>query len=98
MQITSQLHWSVFKKVAEFFNIRVSDMYSTRRLRTLARPRQIAMYLSKKLTQKSLPEIGKSFGGRDHATVIHAVKQIEKLMDTDTKLRDDINLLNRMLR
>ncbi|QGR02365.1 chromosomal replication initiator protein DnaA [Ehrlichia ruminantium] len=86
------------KKVAEFFNIKVSDMYSTRRLRTLARPRQIAMYLSKKLTQKSLPEIGKSFGGRDHATVIHAVKQIEKLMDTDSKLRDDINLLNRMLR
>ncbi|AHX09797.1 bacterial dnaA helix-turn-helix family protein [Ehrlichia chaffeensis str. Wakulla] len=73
-------------------------MYSTRRLRTLARPRQVAMYLSKKLTQKSLPEIGKSFGGRDHATVIHAVKQIEKLIDTDSKLRDDINLLTRMLR
>ncbi|AHX04520.1 chromosomal replication initiator protein DnaA [Ehrlichia japonica] len=86
------------KKVAEFFNIKMTDMYSTRRLRTLARPRQVAMYLSKKLTQKSLPEIGKSFGGRDHATVIHAVKQIEKLIDTDSKLRDDINLLTRMLR
>ncbi|WDM85639.1 chromosomal replication initiator protein DnaA [Ehrlichia sp. JZT12] len=86
------------KKVAEFFNIKMSDMYSTRRLRTLARPRQVAMYLSKKLTQKSLPEIGKSFGGRDHATVIHAVKQVEKLMETDNKLRDDINLLTRMLR
>ncbi|ABD44952.1 chromosomal replication initiator protein DnaA [Ehrlichia chaffeensis str. Heartland] len=86
------------RKVAEFFNIKITDMYSTRRLRTLARPRQVAMYLSKKLTQKSLPEIGKSFGGRDHATVIHAVKQIEKLIDTDSKLRDDINLLTRMLR
>ncbi|AUO54922.1 chromosomal replication initiator protein DnaA [Ehrlichia canis] len=86
------------KKVAEFFNIKMTDMYSTRRLRTLARPRQVAMYLSKKLTQKSLPEIGKSFGGRDHATVIHAVKQIEKLIETDDKLRDDINLLTRMLR
>ncbi|KJV68681.1 chromosomal replication initiator protein DnaA [Candidatus Neoehrlichia procyonis] len=89
---------TIQKKVAEYFNIKISDMYSTRRLRTLARPRQVAMYLAKKLTQKSLPDIGKSFGGRDHATVIHAVKQIEKLISIDSRLNDDINLLIRMLR
>ncbi|AXW84853.1 chromosomal replication initiator protein DnaA [Anaplasma marginale] len=86
------------KKVAEFFGIKLEDMYSARRLRALARPRQVAMYLAKRLTQKSLPDIGKSFGGRDHATVIHAVKQIEKFMEDDAKLADDINLLIRMLR
>ena len=89
---------SIQKKVAEFFGIKLEDMFSSRRLRALARPRQVAMYLSKRLTQKSLPDIGKSFGGRDHATVIHAVKQIEKFIDTDTKLAGDINLLIRMLR
>ncbi|MGN7678961.1 MAG: chromosomal replication initiator protein DnaA [Anaplasma sp.] len=86
------------KKVAEFFGIKLEDMYSARRLRALARPRQVAMYLAKKLTQKSLPDIGKSFGGRDHATVIHAVRQVEKFMESDAKLCDDINLLIRMLR
>ncbi|MCU7611437.1 chromosomal replication initiator protein DnaA [Anaplasma capra] len=86
------------KKVAEFFGIKLEDMYSARRLRALARPRQVAMYLAKRLTQKSLPDIGKSFGGRDHATVIHAVKQIEKFMESDSKLAEDISLLIRMLR
>ncbi|MGN7661873.1 MAG: chromosomal replication initiator protein DnaA [Anaplasma sp.] len=86
------------KKVAEFFGIKLEDMYSARRLRALARPRQVAMYLAKKLTQKSLPYIGKSFGGRDHATVIHAVRQVEKLMESDARFCDDINLLIRMLR
>ncbi|MFV9838727.1 MAG: chromosomal replication initiator protein DnaA [Aaplasma endosymbiont of Hyalomma asiaticum] len=89
---------AIQKKVAEFFGIKLEDMYSARRLRALARPRQIAMYLSKRLTQKSLPDIGKSFGGRDHATVIHAVKQVEKFIDTDSKLAGDISLLIRMLR
>ncbi|KJV64603.1 chromosomal replication initiator protein DnaA [Anaplasma phagocytophilum str. ApMUC09] len=89
---------AIQKKVAEFFGIRLEDMYSARRLRALARPRQVAMYLSKRLTQKSLPDIGKSFGGRDHATVIHAVKQVEKFIDTDSKLAGDISLLIRMLR
>lgn len=89
---------AIQKKVAEFFGIKLEDMYSARRLRALARPRQIAMYLSKRLTQKSLPDIGKSFGGRDHATVIHAVKQVEKFIDTDSKLAGDISLLVRMLR
>ena len=89
---------AIQKKVAEFFGIRLEDMYSARRLRALARPRQVAMYLSKRLTQKSLPDIGKSFGGRDHATVIHAVRQVEKFMDNDSKLAGDISLLIRMLR
>lgn len=85
------------KKVAEFFNIKVGDMHSNRRLRSLARPRQIAMYLAKKLTQKSLPDIGRSFGGRDHATVIHAVRQIEKLIQSDTKFADEINQLKKII-
>ena len=68
------------KRVAEHFNIRLSEMYSSRRARAVARPRQIAMYLSKQLTARSLPEIGRKFGGRDHTTVMHAVKKIGLLM------------------
>lgn len=86
------------KKVASFFNIKLTDIYSNRRLRSFARPRQIAMYLAKKLTQKSLPDIGRSFGGRDHATVIHAVKQVENLMKNDTKFADEVRLLTKMLK
>jgi chromosomal replication initiator protein len=86
------------KKIAEFFNIKVSDMHSIRRLRSLARPRQIAMYFAKKFTQKSLPDIGRSFGGRDHATVIHAVKQIENFIKTDSKFADEINQLKKILK
>ena len=85
------------KKVAEFFNIKVGDMHSNRRLRSLARPRQIAMYLAKKLTQKSLPDIGRSFGGRDHATVIHAVKQVENLIKSDIKFADEVSRLKKLL-
>lgn len=86
------------KKVAEFYNIKMSDMSSSRRVRTVARPRQIAMYLSKSLTTKSFPEIGKAFGGRDHTTVMHAAKTIEKLMNTDNSLLEDVNLLQNMLK
>uniref|UniRef100_UPI002FD3E9D8 chromosomal replication initiator protein DnaA n=1 Tax=Wolbachia endosymbiont of Pentidionis agamae TaxID=3110435 RepID=UPI002FD3E9D8 len=86
------------KKVAEFFNIKIIDMHSSKKLRSLARPRQIAMYLSKKLTQKSLPDIGRSFGGRDHTTVIHAVKQVENLIKSDTEFASTINLLNKLLK
>ncbi len=71
------------KKIAEFFNIKVADMHSNRRLRALVRPRQVAMYFAKKFTQKSFPDIGRSFGGRDHATVIHAVTQIENFIRPD---------------
>ena len=71
------------KSVAEHFNIRISDMHSARRARSVARPRQVAMYLSKQLTSRSLPEIGRKFGGRDHTTVMHAVKKVDELCDHD---------------
>ena len=85
------------KKVAEYFSIRLSDMSSPRRARAVARPRQIAMYLSKQLTSKSLPEIGRTFGGRDHTTVMHAVNRIDELSIEDSLLSDDIELLKRTL-
>jgi chromosomal replication initiator protein len=84
-------------QVAEHFRIRKAEMTSARRAREVARPRQVAMYLSKQLTPKSLPDIGRRFGGRDHTTVIHAVKQIEKLRATDAELDADIRLLTRQL-
>ena len=83
------------KKVSEYFNIRQSDMLSSRRSRIIARPRQIAMYLSKICTAKSLPEIGKLFGGRDHTTVIHAVKKVESLYKTDISFSEHINVLKK---
>ncbi len=85
------------KKVAEHYNIRIADMGSARRARAVARPRQVAMYLSKLLTQRSLPEIGRKFGGRDHTTVMHAVRKIEELKAGDPGLSEDIELLRRML-
>ena len=83
------------KRVSEYFNIRQSDMLSTRRSRVVARPRQIAMYLSKICTTKSLPEIGKLFGGRDHTTVIHAVKKVESLYKTDISFSEHIKVLKK---
>jgi len=85
------------KKVAEHFNIRVADMHSARRARAVARPRQVAMYLAKQLTPRSLPEIGRKFGGRDHTTVIHAVRKIEELSAYDPTFREDVDLLRRLL-
>ena len=85
------------KKVAEHFNIRVADMHSARRARAVARPRQVAMYLSKQLTARSLPEIGRKFGGRDHTTVMHAVRRIEELKSNDRAFAEDVELLRRML-
>jgi len=85
------------KQVAAHYNIKVSDMHSARRSRAVARPRQAAMYLSKKLTAKSLPEIGRKFGGKDHTTVMHAVKRIEELMTADNEMAKDIELLERIL-
>lgn len=85
------------KKVAEHFNIRVADMHSARRARSVARPRQIAMYLSKQLTSRSLPEIGRKFGGRDHTTVMHAVKKVGELTQSDQDFNEDVELLRRML-
>ena len=85
------------KRVAEHFNIRIADMHSARRARQVARPRQVAMYLAKQLTSRSLPEIGRKFGGRDHTTVMHAVKKIEELRGLDSSFAEDIELLRRML-
>ncbi|HXM84951.1 MAG TPA: chromosomal replication initiator protein DnaA [Stellaceae bacterium] len=85
------------KRVAEHYNIRLADMHSARRARAVARPRQVAMYLCKQLTPRSLPEIGRKFGGRDHTTVMHAVRKIEELKAADRTLAEDIELLKRML-
>ena len=85
------------RKVAEYFNIKFSDMVSIRRSRVIARPRQVAMYLSKTCTTKSLPEIGKLFGGRDHTTVIHAVKKIEDLCKDDIAFSEHVKVLKRSL-
>lgn len=85
------------RKVAEHYNIRLSDMIGPKRLRTIARPRQIAMYLSKQLTPRSLPEIGRRFGGRDHTTIMHGVRKIEELMASDSQMADDLQLLKRLL-
>jgi chromosomal replication initiator protein len=85
------------KKVAEHYNIRLTDMSSARRARNVARPRQVAMYLAKQLTQRSLPEIGRRFGNRDHTTVMHAVSRIAELMQQDAGFAEDIALLRKML-
>ena len=85
------------KRVAEHFNVRIADMHSARRARAVARPRQVAMYLSKQLTTRSLPEIGRKFGGRDHTTVMHAVKKVEELKAMDATFDEDVELLRRML-
>ncbi|MBM3600629.1 MAG: chromosomal replication initiator protein DnaA [Alphaproteobacteria bacterium] len=85
------------EKVAEHFNIRISEMTSARRARAVARPRQVAMYLSKQLTSRSLPEIGRRFGDRDHTTVMHAVRKIEQIRAADRNFSADLDLLRRML-
>ena len=85
------------KRVAEHYNIRLSEMHSARRARAVARPRQVAMYLAKQLTSRSLPEIGRKFGGRDHTTVMHAVRKIDELRAGDNEFAEDVELLRRML-
>ena len=85
------------KHVATHYNIKVSDMHSARRSRAVARPRQVAMYLAKKLTSKSLPEIGRKFGGKDHTTVMHAVKRVEELMASDNDIARDVELIDRIV-
>jgi len=87
----------ILRKVADHYNLRLSDLLSARRARQVARPRQVAMYLAKTLTSKSLPDIGRRFGGRDHTTVIHAVRKIEELRATDAQIAEDVELLRRML-
>jgi chromosomal replication initiator protein len=85
------------RRVSEHYNIRLSDMVGPKRLRSYARPRQIAMYLCKKLTTRSLPEIGRRFGGRDHTTVMHGVRRIEELRQSDGQIAEDLELLRRAL-
>jgi chromosomal replication initiator protein len=85
------------RRVAEHYNIRIADMQSARRARAVARPRQVAMYLAKQLTPRSLPEIGRKFGGRDHTTVMYAIRKIEELRAIDPLLSEDIETLRRLL-
>jgi chromosomal replication initiator protein len=85
------------KRVCEHWNIRLTDMSSARRARAVARPRQVAMYLAKQLTQRSLPEIGRKFGNRDHTTVMHAVQRVAELMERDAAFAEDVELIRRML-
>ena len=89
---------NIQKSVANFYNIKVADMYSKRRPANIATPRQIAMYLAKELTQKSFPEIGDLFGGRDHTTVLHAVKKITDLRLRNAELNHQLHVLEQQLR
>ena len=81
----------------EYYKIKISDLMSKRRSRSVARPRQLAMALSKELTNHSLPEIGEGFGGRDHTTVLHACRKIKELRDSDGDIREDYKNLIRLL-
>ncbi len=85
------------RKVSDHYNIRLSDMIGPKRVRNFARPRQVAMYLCKQMTSRSLPEIGRRFGGRDHTTVMHGVKRIEELRHQDAQIAEDLELLRRTL-
>ncbi|MBT3718903.1 MAG: chromosomal replication initiator protein DnaA, partial [Gammaproteobacteria bacterium] len=88
---------NIQKTISEYYNISLSELLSRSRSRSIARPRQIAMSLAKELTEKSLPEIGKAFGNRDHTTVIHACRTIKNLCETDSRISDDYKNLQRKL-
>ena len=99
--VNNQEHISIEaiqKTVADFYKIKVSDMYSAKRPKNIAEPRQIAMYLTKELTQKSLPEIGANFGGRDHTTVLHACRKIAENKTKDSKLQHELHVLEQILK
>ena len=85
------------KKVSEHFSVKMSEMFSARRSKSVVIPRQVAMYLSKELTNLSYPEIGRNFGGKDHTTIIHASKKIDKLLNENSHLSEDIKLLKSIL-
>lgn len=87
----------IIKQTAEFYNIRMSDITGKRRMRSVAYPRQVSIYLAKQLTTRSLPDIGRAFGGRDHSTVIHAVKKIDNLMRQDSQVAEEVEALRRRL-
>jgi chromosomal replication initiator protein len=88
---------NIQKTVAEYYKIRIADLLSKRRSRSIARPRQVAMALAKELTNYSLPEIGDAFGGRDHTTVMHACKRIKELRDIEQRMQEDYTNLLRTL-
>jgi chromosomal replication initiator protein len=88
---------NIQKTVADYYQVRLSDLLSKRRVRSLARPRQVAMALSKELTEHSLPEIGEAFGGRDHTTVLHACRTIRGFCEKDVRMRQDWEQLIRIL-
>ena len=88
---------NIQKTVADYYQLRMADLLSKRRTRSLARPRQMAMALSKELTEHSLPEIGDAFGGRDHTTVLHACRVIRDMIETDGKMHEDWDKLVRKL-
>ncbi|MDG4649254.1 chromosomal replication initiator protein DnaA [Roseibacterium sp. SDUM158017] len=87
----------IIKKTCEYYNIRQADLMSSNRSRAIARPRQVAMFLCKKLTTRSLPEIGRKFGGRDHTTILYGVRKIEELMQVDSQIAEDAEILRRTL-
>ena len=89
---------NIQKTVADYYKMKVADMYSKKRPANIARPRQIAMYLTKEMTQKSLPEIGSLFGGRDHTTVLHAVRKIAAERQLMTELNRQLHLLEQTLK
>src|SRR5690606_11435389 len=88
---------NIQRTVAEYFKLRVGDLLSKRRSRSITRPRQIAMALAKELTRHSLPEIGDAFGGRDHTTVLHACRRVKLLRDSESRVAEDYNNLLRTL-
>ncbi|MCF6254032.1 MAG: DnaA/Hda family protein, partial [Thiomicrorhabdus sp.] len=88
---------NIQKTVADYFKLRVADLLSKRRTRNIARPRQVAMAIAKELTNHSLPEIGDAFGGRDHTTVLHAVRKIKELREQDHHIDNDFNSLIRII-
>jgi chromosomal replication initiator protein len=85
------------KAVAEHYGLKQADMISERRARAVARPRQAAMWIAKQITTRSLPDIGRRFGGRDHTTVLHAVRKIEALVSRDIALSEEVESLKRQL-
>ena len=87
----------ILKVVGRHYNVARTDLLSPRRARTVVMPRQVGMYLAKKMTSRSLPEIGRRFGGRDHSTVLHAVRKIEEQIKTDDRLAREVALLIRLV-
>ena len=88
---------NIQKTVAQYYKVRVADLTSKRRNRSIARPRQVAMSLAKELTNHSLPEIGDAFGGRDHTTVLHATRKVAELREQDAGISEDYTILLRTL-